>query len=180
MSAIIDMMFPEVRTMPTFTVDNTVDWVLVDFPPSTPLRMQNSDEKKSFRPGDNFNILSVGVSLPLGFEFYSQVVTPLGSDFNLPFLRLNLIGILPPNVIKDIVPNAYALPFGNYELSINQYVNVLELYGEEPFSLAIRSPLPNDQEIRISMLNVPDSLNGKIFPYIAFAKIEHTFELEVI
>lgn len=177
MSPIIDIMRPRETTSPFFVVDNTQDFVLVEFPAVTPSYMENADKKHIFHFGDNFNLLSIGVSLPLGFEYYSQVLVPGGNVFNTPYLILALLIPVPPYTENLFIPNRYSLPFGNYELSINQYIYTSLQFQGVNFFVNIRPPLPAEQEIRISMLNVPDELNGKSFPYSPFAKIEHSIEL---
>lgn len=177
MSPIIDIMRPRETVCPFFEVDNTLDYVLVDFGDVEPYYMENADKKSVFHFGDNFNLLSIGVSMPLGFEHYSQVRDPGGNIFNTPYLILALITTSAPFTENEFVPNRYSLPFGNYELSINQYIYTSLQFQGTDYHVVIRPPKPGEQEIRISMLNVPDSLNGKTFPYIPFAKIEHSIEL---
>lgn len=178
MSPIIDIMRPRETVCPFFEVDNTQDYVLVEFPDTEPYYMENADKKHIFHYGDNFNLLSIGVNMPLGFEYYSQVRDPGGNIYNTPYLILALIPPAPPYLEAEFIPNRFSLPFGNYELSINQYIYTSLRFQGSEFFLVIRPPKSGVQEIRISMLNVPDELNGKKFPYIPFAKIEHSIPLE--
>jgi len=175
-SAIIDIMKPIEGNSPFFTVNNTVDFVEVQFTDVANYAMSNAEGKYRLAIGDNFNILSLGVSIPLGFEHYQQVTNP-GGSITLPYLILSVKPQIISAAEQPFLPEKISLPFENYELSINQYIYTSSSFINVHAILSIRPPTTSEQGVRISMLNVPDSLNGKTFSYSPFVKIEHSFEL---
>ena len=130
---------------------------------------ERPDGGKRFTFQDNIVILSIGCELPLGFEFYDNII---GGDFQLPSVGLkyikNIDGLSTP--IKT--PSSFWLPFGNYEMNLGIYNEIVDTVG---LFFWIKGFF--NANYRISMVNVPDSLNGETFYVPLFLKILHTIEL---
>ena len=177
---IIDIMFPESSVMPYFIVDNTQLSVPVLFPETVPYYMINGFDQSVFTPGDNFDLLSIQLVLPLSFELYEQKI-----DAGKRLLSLLVKAIPFPFTagLEDFIfaPFSYAIPYANTEISINQFYNINDPpFFQNAFKLAISLPPSSEvpaQETDISMINVPDVLNGLSFPAMPVVKVSHNILL---
>lgn len=160
--SVIDMMYNSWDEAATFTVDISQPYVLVD-EPFNGVFMRTSHSDGIFDRGDNFNILSVGIKLPLGFEFSESQVDKQPSF--LWFIREEDA----PNASFSLNPPSIYIPFPNYEMSVGTFINV----EESTSNFRIKSFMIL---LRISMYNVDPALDGEVFKVQPFMKIEHTKE----
>lgn len=126
-----------------------------------------------FQEQDNFILLSIGVSLPLGFEFWPND----NNAFFGPFIDLYYKRISAPSgVLNSFRPASVHIPFPNYELSLGNFTIVPSL--AENFHLCFQFPRNvGGWNQRVSMLNVPAALNELTFKAPIFAKILHTLPM---
>jgi len=124
---------------------------------------------------DNFNLLSIGIILPNGFEFYENEDS-VTNDFFPPFVDLKYIRDTD-SVVFPINPARITLPSGNYELSINQFFEVNKDI-KNAFSIIGRLADTAPKIQKISMINVPADLDGETFHIPIYAKIEHTNDFQ--
>lgn len=130
--------------------------------------------ENEFQEQDNFILLSIGVRLPLGFEFWPN--DNAGSFFG-PFIDLYYKRIsAAPGVLNSFRPASVQIPFPNYEMSLGNFTIVPSL--TENFYLCFQFPRNvGGWNQRISMLNVPAALNEMTFKAPVFAKILHTLPM---
>lgn len=159
--AIIDMLITEYSESSIFTVDLAEPYVTVNTAGGNN-RMKTSYSQGILNRGDNFNILSVGIKLPLSFEF---------TDNQLDF-RPAVNWILREEISGNnhqLIPPSIFIPFPNYEMSVGTFINVED--AQEKFRI-----VGNVDGLRISMYDVPSDLDGQSFAVQPFLKIEHTEE----
>jgi len=161
---LIDLLQQPVGDAQTFTVDNTQAFVDLNNTPSLGvLTARNGD--KVFTRGDNFNILSVGVVMPINYQIYPNSVgghITTGIEF---FVKENAGASTVP-----VDPEGVVLPFGSYEMNLGAYFDVENV----PYDFNLYFGI---DKMRISMVGVPDSENGKVYSVPVFAKVEHTIEV---
>ena len=178
MSEIIDILTLENADVGRFTVDTALDHVPVIIP-ATPWKATNRRGKNVFASGDSFRLLSCGIVLPESFTFWKDLT-------NSPFPSISIIPI--GNVSGDTYYNpnfpsaSQYIPLENYEMVFDTFfdcskaINVVDpsksLLSED-FYLSIQASSVYD----ISMLNVPDDLNGMVFEVRIFTKILHNLIL---
>lgn len=160
-----------VQNMGIFTVDNTQEFVYIDYLTENPYLFTASMEW-IFRRGDNIQLLSYGVSLPLGFELYH---TQLRSGVECPhYFHFYLLGM--SGTKYQIYPGFLFLPLNSdYETAFGSFYDVSHI--QENFMLVAKFSGQLDNRARVSMLNVPDSLNEKTFYVSIFAKVAHNLSL---
>jgi hypothetical protein len=162
--------FETVPVPATFTVDNTELFVEAGYDIGHEIHehvLTNSNENGIFNAADNLNIISAGFSVPFPFACYDeQCIVQMGfanaeGDF-VPFPGFGVLGMV--------------FPFENYELPLDLFFSIpdstMALYkiGAKILSRDL-SPL------KISMLNIPDVLNGEVFSVSFFLKIAHNLPL---
>ena len=114
----------------------------------------------TFQWKDNLILLSVGVILPLGFDFYpSERVSDSAKWPN--YVGLSWRKVSDGSEIT-FSPNRYNLFAANYEQSIGAYLEPPDTVGEN-FQLVARMPDDLVEKTYISMLNVPAALEGEEF-----------------
>jgi hypothetical protein len=122
--------------------------------------------------GDSFILLSYGCELPYGFEFIAINVT---GSYQPNLMNFSYID----NNIEKPVPEHGALvyPMGaNYEINHGGWFDFPKtLVSSTNYCLAINDL--NRFKLRVSMYNVPDDLDGKIFFAPFWIKIAHTSPL---
>ena len=173
---IIDTLIQYGTEAAKFTVNNAVDYVepVYDAPSTKVLSIGGVFNRFTWR--ENLVLISIGLFLPLGFDLYPKKRNADNEpwpDYIDLFWRRASSGVL-----FGWQPSRYNLPSVNYELSIGATLNPPDSVGED-FNLVAIIPDTNDLEgsTRVSMLNVPDSLNGEVFSCPVFAKIGHTLIL---
>jgi hypothetical protein len=184
--AIIEILTHKRSNSPYFIVDNSRPSVEMLLPIVNDQYMVNANGVGDFNLCDNFTLLSLGVKMPLAFEFCGADAivmppTPTRSEI----LPLRLIGRWGPNFTNTMTLNSgnILLPYENYEMSVNNYFDIPATWKTAfrinlwPTIFADYSNVDNEYPPNISMLNVPNSLNGKIFYITIFAKIEHTYDI---
>jgi|WetSurMetagenome_2_1015567.scaffolds.fasta_scaffold06083_11 hypothetical protein len=169
---------------PSFTVDNTQSYVKVvpvsgAVPFTLPYILKNGSGKYRFHPGEAINIISIGYIIPENF-----LKTEISSDALSGFLLLRVL------IEKDNGDTYYiqgfedgmSLPSENFESVINKFVNPISLHGtsiSSYFNLSLEFIMKASDSLYalISMINVPDKLNGRVFKIRPFVKVEHSWEL---
>lgn len=159
--------------MASFTVDITQPYVALSVPVSPAGIMYNFTNLSFFRYLDHFQILSIGVRMPLGFEFY-EVLTDIG-ELTLPTIDLTLRPNAGP--IQPLEPNGIKLPFEDYELNYGTYFNIIDTGLTVGTIYQLIFNFRRDFTHRVSMINVPSGLDGETFYIPIFAKILHTLTL---
>ncbi len=153
----------------SFTCNNAVDKVPLTVGGGV---LWSGTKKSVFKNGDAFTLLSLGFTAPLGFEFYNV------SDSN-NFLQSIEFGLVPVGnevYIGNEPLDKVFLPFASYELANGTYYKNSAFTGQ---NYRIFAKFSTDGTPEISMLNVPNSLNGKTFLMPIFMKIQHTESLWV-
>lgn len=145
-----------------FTVDLAQEKVILIIKPEDESTFANPRDGL-MRIGDNFILLSMGVSLPFGFELDKIV-----DDDNI-YQNVSIYCYTNNDTSLDkiILFNSF-IPFANYELSINMFIRVpydIQLYGRF-------NPYPSG-DIYISMAGVPEIFDGKTFNVPIFLKVQH-------
>jgi len=183
MSLIDILTFKRIST-PYFTVNTSLNSVEIMLPPSplaTLVPMINSYGQARFCKGDNLNLISLGLKLPLSFELVGEdafEVNPERMDMMCLSMQANVYEPGSPNpVAKNFGSGQIIVPYENYELSYNTFFNDPSTSFNGDFEVVLW-PHPytysgTAQNPKVSMLNVPTSLNGKKFYMSIFAKIEH-------
>lgn len=152
-----------------FKVDTTkteVDLSYTDFSERTGF-LVDGYLKSIFKKGCNLNILSVGFTLPFGFEF-SKVNDDSKYYQSITLSYVEVVGGLKVKLNELIIPMA------NYELSMGSYYN-LAFIGKEYELTAVFSNSP-----KILMLNIPASFNNLTFYCPIFIKVQMSYDLIVI
>jgi len=170
MAAIIDILDVEQDDCPSFVVDNTQDYIEAAHSASGDagyLKSAFNTGTGPFKQGDNITILSFGVRIPYGFEMYNE---PSSASSGESYLTWD-IKEKTSGTVHSLSPGATKLEFLNYEMSYGRFFDVSD--SAEDFWLVTK--LNNaSRPLRISMLNVPDSLNGVTIYVRPFAKVSHT------
>lgn len=166
----IDIMANKGIQQPRFIVDNTAL-----YKPLLPDRsytglLQNAYNATMFTKIDHFTVLSIGLSLPLGFT-----ITNNPNDEPL-ITELYTREVITGNLA---LIDKYYLPFDSYEISIGKFYELGNNYNHN-FELLFLLPTIDGILANISMLNVPAALNTIQFPAFLFAKIQHTLVLTQI
>ncbi|NOR84978.1 hypothetical protein GQ473_02580 [archaeon] len=157
-----------------FTVNNAVDYVEPAYDPGSTKVLSIGGVFNKFTWKESIVLISLGVFLPLGFDYYPKeriADNEPWPDYVDLFWRKDSDGSL-----VGWQPSRYNLPSVNYELSIGATLVPPDTVGED-FNLVAEIPTIAVALTRVSMLNVPDSLNDKIFSCPVFAKIGHTLDL---
>lgn len=156
-----------------FTVDNTKGTVpvLTQYAQFGYPYIGVSGEK--FDIGDNINLLSMIVSAPKNYVI-ENVTNVVNANF---IIRSYQQHHAHTNLFST------KLGFFNYENSIGQFldfneqIGVLEKYLLELFITGLGTVESPTSTLNISMLNVPNSENGKTYYLQSFLKIQHTIEM---
>ena len=153
-----------------FTVDKSKDSVALSYgsplPNSYGLLIDGYNNYK-FPPGTNINILSLGFSVPSGFEF-AQI-----SDDTHYYQRIFFeVKYSSDSFRTDI--NRYNIPFQNYEVALSAYCG-LASNNISDYSLFAHFDVNNMP--KILMLNVPPSFNGLKFYVPVFVKVQSSYDM---
>ena len=167
----IEVLMPILGSCPAFVVDTTGPNFVDVAPDVATVNFMAADNLTYlFRRGDNFTILSLGYFIPDNFITYE-----LNGFDAVPSMRL----YAHRNVTGDDVAlfqfgmmGLIRSPFPNYEMAMGVSVDVESFLGEA-FSIRVLFGNPG----RISMINVPASLNGLTFHVVPFIKVLHNFPL---
>ena len=184
--AIIETLTFKRNQSPYFVVDNTKLSVPLILPSEANLYMINASGNGNFEAGDNFNLLSIGVKVPLSFEFTGAdaIVSP-ATPQKAEVMPLKLQGFWGTNFeyVDRLNGGQLLIPFENYEMSYNNFFDDPSRWKTHfrlflwPSKFAEYSQENPESPPNISMLTVPDSLNGKTFYITIFCKIEHTYPI---
>lgn len=185
-------MFIEILTNSNETLDQVQGFVvdtLVDFMPIVNIGIggalpklrnaawdvvNNVYGQSRFQANDYIRIISLGVTLPLAFEFYNPEI------WAFPYWSMNngvTFKIEELTSIANFAGNPYLyykLPFVNNELIIDVPINYPSFFGTNNISLCMDFPALLN---KVSMVNVPAALNNKTFKIVPFMKIAHTLPM---
>jgi len=179
MSEIIDIIAPLQAGCMKYTVNianDSADSAAAADP--TKLQFRNASGQYTFLKGDNLRLLSFGIILPESFTFWKSS----GNQLSPIFLVMH--GLTSLNTYKiDALgsENVIFCPMENYETAIDIFLDcskqfqfgvIPKTYLNENFSLNTDQTL-----IKISMKNVPTTLNTMVFPIIPFLKVAHNFPM---
>lgn len=152
-----------------FTVNNLVTDVAMVAPANDGL-LSRADFKELFQEADHFQILSLGCVLQLGFQFWENDVA---ASFRGPKLSLN--AKIGGGGLTAIEPSTIWLPYENYELNLGSYDNLNTTVFTSTFSLHLSFDTGQGQNV--SMVGVPDVLNGEVFRCPLYMKVLHTLPM---
>jgi len=174
MSEIIETLMQRDDNAFSFTVNTAVSFVnLVKTNDGILERVSsNAGIDAKFQDRDNFILLSIGCRLPLGFEFYPN---DNAGVYNAPFIDMYLKKAVALTTIIANPPSIH-LPFENYEISLGIFYEVPAL-GEAFWIMPEFPSGGSGYNQRISMINVPASLNELTFKAPIFAKVLHTLPI---
>ncbi len=152
-----------------FTVNNLVTNIAMVAPANDGV-LSRADFIELFQATDHFRILSLGCLLPLGFQFYENDVA---GSYRPPKLTLN--AKIGGGGLTAIEPSTIWLPYENYELNLGSYNNLNPSVFSSTFSLHLSFDTGQGQ--KVSMIGVPDDLNGIEFRCPLYMKVEHTLPM---
>jgi hypothetical protein len=147
-----------------FTVDTGALQVPITYSAAFSGGLYKPNYNVSFVRGDNIQILSIGVVIPLDFMLYVDLV-------NFEPLNVNLytkIGTTLTPIAE--IPSQYIF-FQNYELAHGMFLE-LSLTVTDDFIMVARI-----QNGAISMLNVPEEYDEEEFYAPVFMKVLHTLPM---
>lgn len=169
MSRIVEILKP-VNTVDglfaSFTVDNTVDSVDIILPPTPVFKgLSNYDGQGFFVNGDNIELLSFGLPLPVGYDL------AVGSSTGA--IKVDVYYI-EDSVAKFEKFLRTWMPFGNYEYAIDSFFSHRSIPDSNNSYSLVWDIL---EPIKISMVGIPDSENGKVYKVAPFVKVAHSLEM---
>lgn len=188
MSEIIDVLTPLPIDCPYFTVDNTQPYVEMYKFQRTPNAayegwLHRAGGASVFSSRDNVLIATMGIWFPEAFSFASPNIA--GTDQSCAAYALGLQKDLTQGVffIDQFGVTGIQIPLENYEMPIGIYIDITKssgypagtnyhLYG---ILRGIEESTP--MRPRVSMIGVPDSLNGTKQVCVPFVKVIHTIPL---
>ena len=156
-----------------FTVNLAADWVTVASPIGDGI-LSLTDTINKFAFKDNLNILSMGVFLPFGFEFYEDT-HDISGKFIPTYIESRILRVSDKAIF--VLISRTNMPMENYELNLGIFIEPDTTIGER-FYLSANLPTDGDELIRVSMINVPAAFDEKVFHAPIFAKVEHTLAME--
>lgn len=160
--------YPAGFTAGQFTVNNAVNYVpLVYTGTASQHILTTGYYEKLFDIADNFEVVSLGFSIPSGFSMWEQF-----AKFDMMY-KSNGAEVYFPGLERLCVP------FENYELPINSFYNVKDLNMDDK-KIGVKILNPTGNNLNISMIGVPAALNGLVFPVSAFVKISHNKRLNIL
>lgn len=158
----------------SFVADKDVDYVELSIPAGDQMgELITNSGVSVFQEGENFIILSIGCVMPLSFQFWNDD-TYLRNGAQLWF---NQVGTANTRTLPRM-PSIW-FPFESYEMSLGMFFNPrnVEAPIETDFFLRAKFSEVDGNFARISMLNMPESLNEKTFYVPIFMKVLHTYDL---
>jgi len=123
---------------------------------------------QQFRRGDNFILLSMGISLPFNFNLGQLPGAIHGVNVKLYYETPAGGGNLLPLATESEI----FLPFENYELSINHFVDVSAIPDRFRLSAVVFDSVPY-----VSMIGCPAALDEMVVLCPIFIKILHNHAL---
>jgi hypothetical protein len=177
MAEIIDVLQVFEPACLQITVNTAVDFV-VAVPASGFAELWATGARKYFKKGDNFQILSVGFSMPECFTLYKDP----NELYQLPSFEFYPKGKVSNHYFSNVnIPSSILMPLENFEMSVDTFFECEKSIDnldptnnllKEDFSLMLTM-----YDWKISMLNVPAVYNGKIFYIVPFIKVLHNEKL---
>jgi hypothetical protein len=153
-----------------FDVDTGLASVNMQYPVS--YFISTATGNRYFTRKDNFTILSIGIVLPLSFEFLkSDYGGGLGGLAQLSLYWINEGGIIVPLNNFQMLN----IPFFNYEFSLGKYYQIPDILTTPRYEIWVT--LQQTSTVKISMLGVPASLHGQRFYCPIFLKLLHSIEI---
>ena len=120
-------------------------------------------------PHEGFTVLSVCITTDNLFNLQQSTKGTTGLSFSLKCKILDSI--------YDLWN--FTVPYLNAEISMNHFISLVDLKPEatslQGAQLAVELLEPTGEKNKISMLNVPSSLDTKIVTLTPFLKIAHTW-----
>jgi len=158
-----------------FTVDNADPFVYLEYDygigvnPDYVYKLSNASAKNTIQSFDTFLLISVGFILPPPFELFQPgcALSLVFSDTELDPVGLDGFGDETGKI---------AIPFANYEIPIGLVYSPKKLI-DSSMSIGGKLLSYDGTALQISMTDIPDSLNTKVFEVPIFAKILHNAPL---
>lgn len=157
----------------SFTVDNTKETVPIIGNDGITVSNFYGPNGRRFKSGDNLNILSLSICAPKNY-----ILENIDSSINTA--DFDIVSYQQYTASQKLFSTK--IGFFNYENSIGQFIDFNNSLGPEYFILSLTiSHLAaigeTNSALNISMLNVPDSENGKTYFLQAYMKIQHSLEM---
>lgn len=158
-----------------FLVDNTANYVLAYYDGFNPFLVDGL-HNPCFKISDCFQILSYGWMIPMGFEIFPRNTSVVVPKFNIQYYTSS--DSTPKNLpgqgdylIHESMFNCEIAHGAFYDLT-----GIVDIVNDTYFILRMKLTL-EDPVIAVSMIGVPDSLNGYEFCIKPYLKIKHNFKL---
>lgn len=181
MAEYIDVLTTGIDGGGEFTIDIAQDFVPLTPVALSPHNMYADSGMSIFVDGDNFIILSVGYILPYQFVLAPYDETEAAFQMVVPEMQLNLQDSVTLNTALCLQFGSIGrmrIPFSDYELSCGIFIDVRNQVAPNPivnpYRIQCTFPhLPGADTPNVSMINVPESLDGQTLRVPAFIKILH-------
>lgn len=164
---IIEILTPQPADYESFTSDHTKNYQLVNMAASKTLYNRNlAGNKHTFTPGDNIQILSVGITIQSPFNWY------WGNDIT-PDPTMSLfyqVGANQFDLTQFGSQGTLSIDSPNYEFSIGTYIDFSAL--KAPFELNFKI-----NNVYIFNLGSPTAWDGMTYNVVPFVKILHNVAL---
>jgi len=175
MSKIIDYLAVNDSVL-SFQANNAADYV-----DSLPLSsyLENGAGRRTFQAGDYFILSSYGIMLPENFTFYGPFglpvmevygwVIPALLGFTLPVFQRPAVGFNPSLLITEENkehPIEGFCDYNQFKIDVSQAPVTTNFILQAPIGVC-----------HISMLNVPDDANLKVYRIVPFVKVIHNLPL---
>lgn len=174
MSEIVDILVQSKLTAGTFTVDNTQIAVPITAGSG---KAFCPDGTSFFEWADSFSLLSIGVTLPFGLvmgETIDALLNTVVPSVFLVYEQQSVPGVWLP--LPSATSAEFFLPMDNYEFSAGTWIDAKRLANGGPGEKFSLGALLQFQPM-VSMLGVPDSMNGEVISAPVFMKILHNLPL---
>ncbi len=162
---LIDVLQPDLAVSPSFVVDINQPYVNIAYDsgidPKQKGQLKKADGRLKFQKGENFQVLSIGIVIPLSFQIYLVDEMP---SISMSYYAVDgsEYGTLP-HMYKTF------MPFSNYEFSLGVYEDTMHNVTQKDFYLGA---VIND--LKVSMIGVPTQLHNEKFSITVFLKIFHS------
>lgn len=166
----IDIMANKGIQQPYFVSDNTAAYKPLLARNGYTGLVQNAYNSTMFTKIDHFTILSIGLSLPLGYQL-----------FNMPNDEPLKVELSTREVISgdEHLIDIYYVPFDSYELSINKFYDLGTSYSGN-FELLLKIVETDGILSNVSCINAPAILQNLEISAFMFCKIMHTKSITTI
>lgn len=169
MPEIIEVLTSAPIYSPKFVPNSSLVSVSITFP-IDPFVFKNTAGRSIFSENDNIRILSCGYVLPESFA----MATPVGADGSGLYLSLAYSESEGEGteLLQQFGQAGIFIPLQNYEMPVDIFIDINSLNIGQAFTLTGELN-PSGGSAKVSMINVPNSLDGSDQYINVFVKILH-------